>query len=295
MIDLPTVGALRAVQQYGSVVAAAAALGFTPSAVSQQIKRLERDTGVALLERVGRGVLLTLDGRELVERCARMLGELEEVETHLQQRSGVVAGTFRVAAFATAVRGMLAPMLAEVSTRYPDLRLQLLEHDPWEAVELVASGQADIGIVHSWGDVHLDVPSHVASLTLGTDVGDLLVPHTHPLAVRSRVSPKDLRGLRWIATPNGTICREWLNRLYDGTGELPDIVHRSSEFDNHIALVAAGLGVALVPRLGRATLPPSVVAVAVRNPEPRRMISLLVRHTMAKSPAVGALMTALCS
>lgn len=292
MIDLDAVASLRAIHQQGSVVAAAAAMGFTPSAVSQQIKRLERQAGVPLLERVGRGVVLTQQGRQLVERGTSLLDDLEQIEADLHRQSGTVTGIVRLVAFATAVRGLLAPALPALLDAHPDLRVRLLERDPWEAVDLVATGQSDIGIVHSWGDVPLSVPDHVLRIHVTDDVADVLVPASHRLARRSRVRPRDLIGEQWIATPEGTICREWLMRMHDGTGGLPDIVHRSTEFETHIALVAAGLSIALVPRLGRGALPEGVVALEVRDPEPRREVSVVTRRTMSGSPAVEAVVEA---
>lgn len=293
MIDLDAVASLRAVQQQGSVGGAAAALGFTPSAVSQQIKRLERRLGVSLLERVGRGVVLTNDGRSLVERGTRLLDEMEVLEAGLHRRAGTVTGTVRLVAFATAMRGLVAGALPGLLADHPDLDVHLLERDPWEAVDLVATGQSDVGVVHSWGEVPLAVPEHVIRTTIGVDVADLLVPSTHRLAHRRSVRPHELRGERWIATPEGTICREWLMRMHDGSGSLPDIVHRSGEFETHVALVAAGLGIALVPRLGRAPLPPTVHALQVREPEPWRELSVVHRRTMDDSPAVRVVLTAL--
>lgn len=293
MIDLDAVASLRAVQQLGSVGAAAASLGYTPSAVSQQIKRLERSTGVPLLERVGRGVVLTLEGRLLAERSWRVLADLEELEADLQARVGTATGTLRLVAFATAVRGLLAPALPLLAADHPGLDVRLLERDPWDAVALVAEGQADVGVVHSWGDVPLAIPDHVHQEHVAEDVADALVPAGHRLAGRRRVTPKDLAGAPWIATPEGTICHEWLMRMHDGTGALPRIVHRSGEFQTHIALVAAGLGIALVPRLGRGPLPDGVVAVAVHDPVPRREITLVVRRTIQRSPAVDVVRSVL--
>src|SRR5579859_1273754 len=109
MIDLIALDSLRAIEAHGSVVAAADALGFTPSAVSQQIKRLERQTGVPLLERVGRGVMLTGHGRHLAEEGTRLLAGLEELQSGLHRQAGTVAGHVRLAAFATAMRGIVAP------------------------------------------------------------------------------------------------------------------------------------------------------------------------------------------
>ncbi len=293
MIDLDALASLRAVHLEGSVVSAAASLGFTPSAISQQIKRLERQAGVSLLERVGRGVVLTGEGRQLVDRGARLLGDLEEIESSLHQQAGTVTGTIRLVAFSTAVRGLLANALPGVLGQHPGLEVRLLERDPWEAVDLIATGRSDIGLVHSWGDVPLAIPDHVHSVHLMRDVADVLLPRSHRLSKRAKVTPLDLRNERWVATPENTICREWLTRMHDGTGGLPNIVHQSGEFESHIVLVAAGLGVALVPRLGRAVLPAEVVAVPVHNPVPSREISLIVRRTMAGSPAVAAVLAAL--
>ena len=155
MIDLASLTALRAVDDHGSVVAAAEALGFTPSAISQQVKRLERQTNVPLLERVGRGVMLTREGRHLVDAGSRLLADLETIESGLHQQAGTVAGHLRIIAFSTAMRGLVAPRVRALLDAHPDLVLSLTEREPWDTVDLVATGQADVGVVHSWGDVPL--------------------------------------------------------------------------------------------------------------------------------------------
>ena len=114
MIDLAALASLRAVDTHGSVVAAAEALGFTPSAVSQQVKRMEKQTGVPLLECVGRGVILTDHGRHLVDAGGRLLADLEEVESTLHHRASAVAGRLRVTAFSTAMRGLVAPVVRQL-------------------------------------------------------------------------------------------------------------------------------------------------------------------------------------
>ncbi len=293
MIDLVALDSLRAVDAHGSVVAAADALGFTPSAVSQQIKRLEKQTGVPLLERVGRGVMLTRHGRHLVEQGTRLLSDLEELQSGLHQQAGTVAGHVRLAAFSTAMRGLIAPALPPVLAAHPGLRVTLTEREPWDAIGLVATGQADLGVAHSWGDVPLPVPGHVARIALARDLADVIVRRDHPLAGRPVVTPRDLAGEDWIATPEGTICRQWLHRMYDGTGALPRIAHVSMEFESHLALVRAGLGIALIPRLGRAPLGPDLAAVPVADPVPSREIVALHRASMSDSPALAALLAAL--
>ena len=295
MIDLPALASLRAVDTHGSVVAAADALGFTPSAVSQQVKRLERQTGVPLLERVGRGVMLTRHGRHLVDEGTRLLTDLEEMEAGLHRQASTVAGHLRLTAFATAMRGLVAPALRDLLAAHPDLRVSLSEREPWDTVDLVATGQCDVGVVHSWGDVPLAIPEHLATHVLAADVADVVVHREHRLAGRSRVRPRDLVDEGWIATPDGTICREWLTRMYDGTGRLPRIAHQSMEFSSHLALVGAGLGIALVPRLGRQPLGDDLVALAAYDPVPTREILAVHRRSMTESPAVAAVLAGLTS
>ncbi len=293
MIDLLALTALRSVDAHGSVVGAAAALGFTPSAVSQQVKRLERQTGVTLLERVGRGVILTQEGRQLVEGGARVLADLEDIQAGLHHRAGTVAGHLRVAAFSTAMRGLVAPVVRDLLETHARLQLSLTEREPWDTVDAVASGQAEVGVAHSWGDVRLVIPEHLVATPLAGDEAEVIVPRSHRLASRASVTPHDLVDEAWIATPEGSICREWLARMYEGTGRQPVIAHQALEFQSHLALVRAGLGIALVPRLGREPLTDDVVALRAHDPVPSRDVVVVHRRSMAGSPAVQAVVAAL--
>lgn len=289
MIDLEAVVSLRAVATQGSVAAAAATLGYTPSAVSQQIKRLERETGVTLLERAGRGVVLTDAGARLVVDSAPILDDLERLRADLQVASrepGPVSGEVRLAAFSTVVRGLVTPMLADLARRHPDLRLPLRESEPWETIALVASGQRDLGIVHRWGGVALAMPDQLVSTPLFTDVADVILRRDHPLADRAVLHPEELAGERWVATFEATICRQWLRRLFDGVPNAPRVVHESMEFANHLELARAGLAVALIPRLGRGPLGPDLVAIPTADPASTRDVHAVHRRTQADSPAL---------
>lgn len=293
MMDLAALRSLEAVQEHGSVVAAAQALGFTPSAVSQQIKRLERQSGVPLLERVGRGVILSGPGRILVEQGARIAADLERLETDLHADAGKVTGDLALVGFSTAMRGLIGPVAADLMAVHPGLRVRLRELEPWDAVDAVAGGRADVALVHRWGDVVLEIPEHLERRTVHHDRADVILRADHRLAGRDRLTPLELADEPWIATPEDTICRQWLSRMYGGTGRLPRIEHVSMEFASHLALVSAGLGIALVPRLGRGPLPPDTVAVPVHDPVPARESIVLWRRSQARSPAVRALVEAL--
>jgi DNA-binding transcriptional LysR family regulator len=295
MIDVAAIATLRAVSARGSVVGAAQALGFTPSAVSQQVKRLERQTGAQLLERFGRGVMLTEQGRRLVGEGGLILDALERLEAGLGEPHSPesLRGSLRVAAFSTGVRGLLAPAMVELAREAPRLQVTVMEQDPHEAVELVATGQVDIALAHNWADLPLPIPEHVEWVTLGIDRADVLVHADHPIAQREAVTPAELAGERWACAPAGSVCHTWLTHLYDGIGTTPDIRYWAGEFSSHVVLVEHGVAVSLVPRLGREILPAQVVAVPVTDPVPTRRVQLLWRRTMAPSPAIQELRTTL--
>ncbi|MBN9177395.1 MAG: LysR family transcriptional regulator [Microbacterium sp.] len=292
MIDLEAVVSLRAVATGGSVSAAATTLGFTPSAVSQQIKRLEREVGVALLERVGRGVVLTDAGTRLVVASTPILEGLDRLGADLQLAGGEerVTGEIRLAAFSTVVRGLMIPAVAGLEARHPDLSLPLRESEPWETIALVASGQRDLGVVHRWGGVALAMPEPLVATPLFTDVADVILRRDHPLADRAVLHPEDLAGEAWVATFEATICRQWLRRLFDGVPGAPRIVHESMEFENHIAFARAGGVVALVPRLGRGDLGPDLVAIPTAGPASTRDVLAVHRRTQGDSPALRAVL-----
>jgi DNA-binding transcriptional LysR family regulator len=286
MIDIGSLRALAAVEQHGSVIAASDAMGFSPSAVSQQVKKLEKEAGFAVLERRGRGVLLTERGLALAAYGRRILAELEELQSTLLADPARPSGTLRVVSFSTAVRGLVGPLLARLARAGTELNVSVLAEDPREAVARVANGEADLGLVHNWNSVPLVIPEHLALDWLCEDIADVLVHTSHPLAGRSGLEPVDLIDERWISTPHGAICNEALLRIFADLGRVPDIRVYDPDFATHLALVEQAAVVALVPRLGRPALPPEVVSVPVANPVQARQVGIVYRRTMAESPAI---------
>src|SRR4029453_4017250 len=182
MIDISALRALVAVEQQGSVVAASDVMGFSPSAVSQQIKKLEKQTGVAVLERHGRGVLLTDRGMALAEYGRRILGELEELQATLLADPAKPSGVLRLVAFSTACRGLVGPLLGRLAAEDGHLDVSVLAEDPPEALPGVAGGEGDLGVVHNWNSVPLVIPENMVLEWLSEDVGDVLVNQRHRLA-----------------------------------------------------------------------------------------------------------------
>ncbi|HET6857710.1 MAG TPA: LysR family transcriptional regulator [Streptomyces sp.] len=285
MLDLSRLRALHAVSVHGSVGAAAIALGYTASAVSQQIAKLERETRTTLLERQGRGVALTEEARHLADTAQELLSIMERAETTLEERRGRPGGRLTIGAFASAARGLMPGVLAELAHRHPALDVRMTEVDPHLSVDLVARGVIDLAVAHDWDIAPLPAPDGVEQAVIGDDLCDLLVPERHPLAARRSVHRQDLSGQRWICQPPGTVCHDWLVRTLRAAGCEPDLVHQAEENHTQIALVAAGLGVAMIPRLGRGPLPPGVHA-ALLDPVPVRRIYALWRTGAARRPAI---------
>ncbi|MWV57670.1 LysR family transcriptional regulator [Rathayibacter sp. VKM Ac-2754] len=293
MIEPSALRALIAVRDCGTIAAAAEALGFTPSAVSQQLKRLERQSGAPVAERSGRTVFLTEHGRSLAGRGERLLAELEALEHLGAAPAEEVTGTLRVVAFSTAMRGLLVPALGEIRRRAPRLRLTLDELDPWEASGRLERGAADLAILHDWPGLSLDLPPSIETETLLEDRADVLLHRDHPLAGLAEIASSRLADETWVSIPAGAICHAWLLRTFAGTGRRPDIAFYDEDFSTHISLVEAGAAVALVPRLGREPLPEAVVAVPAVDPVSRRIVSAAWRRSSGANPALALVLDAL--
>lgn len=297
MLDLARLRALHAVHAYGSVSAAAAALGYTPSAVSQQISKLERETRTRLLERQGRGVALTDAAQLLVATAQQLMSLVEEAEVALEEQRGRPAGRLTMAAFPTAACGLLPGVLAELTASHPSLDLRLMEVDPHLSVDLVARGVVDLAVSHDWDIAPLPAPEGVDWAVIGDDRCDVLVPAGHPLAKRrsdggssggssgGSVVREDLADERWICQPPGTVCHDWLVRTLRDSGTEPELAFQVAEYRTQLALVAAGLGIALVPRLGRGPVPEGVAVVRL-DPTPVRRVYAVWRTGAARRPAI---------
>ena len=271
---------LVAVARHGSVTAAAHALNYAQPSVSHHLARLEAETGIKLVQRAGRGIRLTDAGRLLAERAAEVIGRLDAAENELAVYSGLRTGRLRLAAFPSALGTLVPNAAAMLHDRHPTVDLRLTEAEPPEAVRMLRAGYVDVALIFRHepeGDGSSDGP-----LT-GTDQGDLreqlllseavylIMPAGRgepllPPAV-TEVRPADLARLsaqRWIAGCDR--CREHLLRQCAAAGFTPKIAFTTDDFVAVQALVAAGLGVALLPGLAlRAARHPGVRIVRLRG------------------------------
>ena len=176
MLSLERLQALQAVSTFGSVTGAASALHLTPSAVSQQLGKLQRDVGQRLIEPYGRGVRLTAAGSLLADRAHAILAEVEQAESELDRQRDRVYGDLEVAGFATAARAILPRAVARLKADHPQLKIRLSERQPEEAIRLVAAGHLDLALVNDWMNAPLLLPDGLDRLLIMNDPVDLAVP-----------------------------------------------------------------------------------------------------------------------
>jgi DNA-binding transcriptional LysR family regulator len=292
MIDLGRLRALHAVAIYGSVGSAADALGYTPSAISQQLAKLERETRTVLVERRGRGIVLTDAAQQLAETASQVLQLVEDAELTLEEQRGQAIGSLQIAAFPTAARGLLPAVLPRLIDENPALDVRVTETDPFEAVAAVARGEIHIAVVHDWHNTPLALPDELSRVKLGSDPADILVPASHRLAGKEFARADDLVGERWICQPVGSICHDWLIRTMRKAGVEPDVAYSVAEYQTQLAMLARGIGIGLLPRLGRGPLPEEVVAVPLQ-PAPSRRLYAVWRTATARRPAIAVALAAM--
>ncbi|MCG8918120.1 LysR family transcriptional regulator [Actinokineospora sp. PR83] len=294
MIEVGALRALRSVATLGTLARAADELGFTASAVSQQIKRLEQQVGVPVLAPAGRGVVLTPAGRAIVEATPEVFQALERcAEAGRSVAGGAARGSLRVVAFSTAVRGLLAPIVPRLSARCPDLRVHVTEQDPDQALRGVDAGTADLALVHDADGLPAPLPASLTRRHVHTDVGDVVMGREHPLARLDRpLTSADLAGHPWVTSPPGTVCHQWFRRLFADAPDDPDVRHLVDDFSTQLSLVSADRVIALVPRLARPPLGEGLVSRPLRRP-PKREVHATWRRSAGASPAIRAVLAEL--
>ena len=291
MLHLERLQALHAVSTFGSVTGAAEALRLTPSAVSQQLGKLQRDVGQRLIEPYGRGVRLTPAGTLLAERAHAILSEVENAESELDRQRNHVIGDLEIAGFATAARAILPQTVSRLRKQHHQLKLRVSERQPDEATRLVVAGHLDIALVNDWMNAPLVLPDGVQRVLIMNDPVDLAVPADHPLAGRASVELTELSAEPWITWPYGAICHEWLTQTLRQHGLTPEVTHTAEEHQTQLAMVAAGLGIAVMPRLGRGSI--EGVSIITLEPAFSRQIYAIFRTLASKRPAIVVTVSAM--
>jgi DNA-binding transcriptional LysR family regulator len=291
MIDVRRLQVLRAVVTSGSVTAAAANLGYTPSAISQQVAALEKQAGVALLERVGRGVRPTAAGRLLTEHAAIIGEHVAEAESALADLRAGRTGRLAIRYFATAGAALVPPALARFRREHPGVHVDLKLIDPADPLPEVEQGRADLAIVVQPRNRPRD---GIRMVHLLDDPFRAVLPRGHRLATKRVLDLTDLADQPWVANewPAGS-CVDIMLEACAAAGFSPRFVVESEDYATAQGFVAAGLGVTLIPRTGLRNRHPGVLLRKVRNPEPVRPIYAAVREASLAQPALRGLLDAL--
>lgn len=287
MID-PRLRVLQVVARTGTMAAAAQALDYTPSAVSHQLRSLSRELGVPLFKPDGRNVRLTPAATLLLRRSEALFAHWEEIRGELQTAGGVGAGRLSMAGFSTAASALLPPVAIVAMREFPDSLIQIVEADPVECVNMLLSGAVDIAVVVGTAQLPSADDPRFVQQSLMDDTLDLLVPVGHRLAGRRSIRLEEAAEESWMLDRPGSPHHELVVSACLEAGFTPRHVHRVVEWDTGAALVAAGFGVALVPRLARVPGVTELVRVPLRgDPSPVRHVRVLVRGGTSGQPEIA--------
>lgn len=292
MLDVRRMQLLRAVVTSGSVTSAAGNLGYTPSAISQQLAVLEREAGIPLLERVGRGVRATAAGQLLTEHAAILSRNLTDAENALKDLKEGRTGSLSVRYFATAGVALVPPSVSRLRAEHPGLQIDLKLLDPLESLPEVECGNVDVAIV-----LHPNIDPDRRGLSvvhLLSDPLQAVLPVGHRLAAKRVLDLTDLADEPWVNCEGQQgPCLEVVRDACAAAGFAPHVAVEAEDYPTGQGFVAAGLGVALMPRLGLDATHSGVVVRRVRRPEPAREIYAAIRASNAEKPAVKAFLAAL--
>jgi DNA-binding transcriptional LysR family regulator len=297
MLDLHRLRLLHELHARGTIAAVADALRFTPSAVSQQLAVLEREAGVKLLERAGRGVRLTDAAVVLVRHADALLERAELAQADLAAAAGRVAGRGRIASFQSAAFHLAVPAMQALAREAPDLRCELVEAEPEESLPALALGDVDLVLADEWQHQPLARPAGVNREDLLRDPVQVVLPKDHPAARRHRhaVPLAELAGEAWTTGHRETAWEQMVRRSCRELGAFdPDIRHRTNDSVTSLALVAGGQAVTLLPDLvdPDPATHPGIAVRAIAGAAVHRTIFAATRAADAKRPSVQALLAA---
>lgn len=290
--DIKKLQILRTLSERGTVTATAQALQMTPSAVSQQLSNLARQLGVPLLEAHGRRVRLT-DAAHLVLRHAEaVFAQLERADAELTAYAQGEAGEVRVGAFSTAVPALVVPAVRALREAAPGISVRVRETEAAQAYELLAAGEVDIALsLAVQAPVAGDVDARITRESLLADPLDVALPGDHRLADRAGLRLADLAGEPWIFGGSGP-WSEITRAACEGAGFTPEQAHSASGWTAILAMVEAGMGVALVPRMA-AVRRGGVVMRELSEDHPSRHVVAAVRRGAGAGPAISRVLDAL--
>ena len=284
MLNVGRLKVLREVGYRGSLSAAAEALSYSQSAVSQQIAALEAETGVALLERHPRGVSLTAAGQTLVGHAEAIIARLEAADEALAEIAGLRGGRLRMASFPTAGATLMPLAIATFRASYPDVELTLAEGEPEEIAPRLRTGELDLALLFEFGGQSV-LQGEMLRVELLEDQLELALPRQHPLARKRSLRLSELAGEAWVQTSRSSPCAQQVLRSCHAAGFEPNVAFESDDYQTVQGLVSAGVGVALIPRLALSVVREDILIRDLSPDAPSR-------HVIAAAPAGSRLVPA---
>jgi DNA-binding transcriptional LysR family regulator len=280
MLNVQRLRVLREVLAQGSFSEAASALNYTQSAVSQAIATLETEAGVPLIERDRRGVRPTTAGERLAEHAGRILTQLDAAEAELGAIAGIAGGELRLASFPTAGATLMPLAIAAFRSAHPEVTLSLVEGEPEELIPRLRDGEFDLGLIFEFEGTG-ELGPGLRSAPLFEDPMKLALPKGHRLARKEQVALADLSDDAWVQTSEASACARHVVRVCRAAGFEPRVSFESDDYLTVQGLVAAGVGVALIPQLALSQTVSYDIAVRELQPDGP------VRHVVVATPGTG--------
>jgi DNA-binding transcriptional LysR family regulator len=295
MLNVVRLKILREVAHRGSFSAGAEALSYTQSAVSQQIAVLEAETGMTLLKRLPRGVRLTGAGQTLLEHAEGILARLEAAEAELSAIAGLRGGELRMASFPTAGATLMPLAIATFRASYREVTLTLSEGEPQEMVPRLRAGEFDLALLFEFSEadeVGGSYPSaeDLKRVDLLDDPMYLVLPQKHPLAARGTLRLEDLRSEAWVQTSQSSPCARHVVRCCHAVGFEPTVSFESDDYQTVQGLIAAGVGVALIPELALSVVRDDIVVRSLAPHPPVRRVTVALASETRLTPAASAML-----
>jgi DNA-binding transcriptional LysR family regulator len=295
MFDVKQLRVLKAVADHGSFSAAADALSYSQPAISQQIAALEKRAGTTLVDRGSRGVRLTDAGQALVDHAEVVIARLAAAEAELEAIAGIRGGRVRLASFPTAGASVLPPAVAEFTARHPEVELSFVEREPEEAAQMLRAAELEIAILFEYDRLNPDeFERFYEGIELHHLVDDpmyIALPHGHPLASKRRLRLQDFADETWIQE-SGT--HSWCGRFHETVcataGFSPKVGFRSDDYNVVQGLIAAGVGISLLPGLSLTNLREDIVVRSLGPQAPARQITAGTLAGRYRSPATNAML-----
>jgi DNA-binding transcriptional LysR family regulator len=288
MLDVRRMRVLREVAIRGSFSAAAEALSFTQSAISQQIAALEREAGATLVQRSARGVRLTEAGEAVVRHAEAIMARLAEAEAELEAIAGLRGGRLRMASFESAGSTLMPLAIAAFREKHPAVELSMSLSEPEDCVPLLRSGDLDLAIVFE--SAVIDSEDGIHRVHLLEDPMYLALPSDHPLAHRRRIRLEDLAGEAWVAGAADCECNRLISRACAMAGYQPRIAFETDDYAAMQGFVAAGVGVSLIAELGLRIVRDDIVVRDLGRETPVRQIYAATLAEGYRAPATQAML-----